>query len=120
MAAQQGRSHCSKTAIKKPDYGLQMHMRTKIILFGEMPSGLIKKLEPFGHNDHRYVWRKKATASKQKNTIPTVKHRGGSIMVWGCVAAGGTGALHKMDGIMRGGKLCGYIEATSQDIKSGS
>ncbi|CDQ57702.1 unnamed protein product [Oncorhynchus mykiss] len=30
-----------------------------------------------------------------------MKHRGGSIMMWGCFAAGGTGALHKKDGIMR-------------------
>jgi hypothetical protein len=37
-------------------------------------------------------------------------------MLWWCVAAGGTGALHKIDGIVREGKLCGYIEATSQDI----
>jgi hypothetical protein len=35
-------------------------------------------------------------------------------MLWWCFAAGGTGALHKIDGIMR--ELCGYIEATSQDI----
>jgi hypothetical protein len=42
-AARQGRSHCSKTAIKKPDYGLQLHMGTKIVLFGEMSSGLMKQ-----------------------------------------------------------------------------
>ena len=36
--------------------------------------------------------------------------------VVGCFAAGATGALHKIDGIMRKGKLCGYIKATSQDI----
>ena len=35
-------------------------------------------------------------------------------MFWGCFAAGGTGALHKIDGIMRVEN--GYIEATSQDI----
>ena len=43
VSTQQGRSHCSKTAIKKPDYGLQLHMGTKIILFGEMSSGLMKQ-----------------------------------------------------------------------------
>ena len=37
-------------------------------------------------------------------------------MLWGCFAAGGTGALHKIDRHHEDGKLCGYIEATSQDI----
>ena len=36
-----------------------------------------------------------------RTTPPPVKHGGGSIMLWGCFAAGGTGALHKIDGIMR-------------------
>ena len=41
--SQQGRSHCSKTAIKKPDYCLQLHMGTNIVLFGEMSSGPMKQ-----------------------------------------------------------------------------
>jgi hypothetical protein len=44
---------------------------------------------------------KKGEGCKQKNTIPTVKHGGGSNMLWGCCTAGGTGALHKIDGITR-------------------
>ena len=44
-----------------------------------------------------------------------VKHRGGSIMLWGCIAAGGTGALHKIDGIMRKGK---YVDILKQHLKT--
>ena len=42
----------------------------------------------------------KGNACKLKNTIPTVKHGSGSIIWCGCFAAGGTGAFHKIDGIM--------------------
>ena len=45
-----------------------------------------------------------------KNTIPTVKH-GGVSMLWGCFAAGGTGALHKIDGIMRNAY---YVDTVGQ------
>ena len=58
------------------------------------------KIELFRHNEKRYVWRKSNAAFKEKNLVPTVKHGGGRIMVWGCFAATGTGGLAHINGIM--------------------
>uniref|UniRef100_A0A8C5QAL0 Transposase n=1 Tax=Leptobrachium leishanense TaxID=445787 RepID=A0A8C5QAL0_9ANUR len=58
------------------------------------------KLELFGSMDQRYVWRRKNKAYEEKNTLPTVKHGGGSIMLWGCFASAGTGKLQRVQGTM--------------------
>ena len=54
------------------------------------------KMELFGLNARRYVWRKPNTAHHPKNTIPTGKHGGGSIMLCGCFSLAGIEG--KMDG----------------------
>lgn len=46
------------------------------------------------------IWREKNTRLYPKNMLPTFKHGGGSLMIWGCFAASGVGNLHFIDGIM--------------------
>ena len=48
-----------------------------------------------------YVWKQEGDAFNTKDTKPTVKHAGGSIMLWGCFAASGSGALNKVNGTMK-------------------
>jgi hypothetical protein len=64
-------------------------MRNKILWSGET------KIELFGLNAKGHVWRK-------PGAIPTEKHGGGSIMLWGCFS--GTGRLVRLEGKMNGAK----------------
>ncbi|GBO06988.1 hypothetical protein AVEN_255366-1 [Araneus ventricosus] len=46
------------------------------------------------------VWRKPNSELEMKNLTPSVKHGGGSQMVWGCMSAVGVGNLHFIDEMM--------------------
>lgn len=56
------------------------------------------KLEIFGHRDSR---RKMGDQLNLKNIILTLKHDGGSIMLWVGFSALGTGKLVKVEGIIK-------------------
>ena len=58
-------------------------------------------LELFGHRDVAYVWRKQGEAYHPKKTVATMKHGGGSIMLWGCFSAAGTGNLVRVEKVMK-------------------
>ncbi|GFS49064.1 transposable element Tcb2 transposase [Trichonephila clavipes] len=60
------------------------------------------------------VWGKPNTLLHPKHTIPTVKHGGGSVMVWGCMAASGVGKLVFIDGIMH--KMA-YLNILQNNLK---
>ena len=67
----------------------------------------LRCLKPFGTN----VWRKKGEAFLEKNTLPNVKHGGGSIIICVCVAAGGTGNIVRVEGRMDSTKYQEILES---------
>lgn len=58
------------------------------------------KFELFSSKRRIYVRRQVHEKMSEQCIIPTVKHGGGSIMVWGCFAGTMVGDLVKIDGIM--------------------
>ncbi|GFV05056.1 transposable element Tc1 transposase [Trichonephila clavipes] len=116
--------YSSRVARKKPFISLQNQKKRlefakthqlktdnfwkKVILSDE------SKFNIFGSKGRRTVWRKPNTALDPKNLRPTVKHGGGSVMVWGCMASNGVGNLVFIDGIMDF-KL--YIDKLNSNLK---
>ncbi len=60
-----------------------------------------------------HVWGKPSTAYHLHNTIPTVKHGGGSIMYWGCFSAAGTEEVIREDGKLNAAK---YREILNENL----
>ncbi len=56
----------------------------------------------FKSDGRQYCWIKPGQALDNRFTQKTVKHGGGSLMVWGAITAQGMGRLHRIDGIMKG------------------
>lgn len=51
------------------------------------------KFNIFGSDGKKIVWRKANTELNKENLCATVKHGGGNVMVWGCMAAAGVGNI---------------------------
>ncbi len=53
------------------------------------------KINVFGTDGFKTVWRRKGEEYKEKCMVPTVKHGGGSVLMCGCMSAAGVGdAFH--------------------------
>ncbi len=92
------RSPCSREHMYRPVWSLPMtQRRTGWKCCGQMrpKSSSLVSTQLFGG-----VWRRRNAACDPKNAIPTIKHGGGHIMLWGCFSAKGTGPLHHIKGMM--------------------
>ena len=58
------------------------------------------KFEIFGSNHRVFVRRRKGERMDSTCLVPTVKHGGGGVMVWGCFAGDTVGDLFKIEGIL--------------------
>ncbi len=85
----EGLKSCSKVPLLKKAY-----VQARLKFNNEVLWSNETKIELFGINGN--------AAYDSKNTIPTVKHRDGNIMLWGCFYAKGTGQMHRIKGTMVG------------------
>lgn len=68
------------------------------------------KIHLFGSDGLKHVWRRPGEEYKDKCVMPTVKHGGGNVMVWGCMSAAGVGELHFIEGNMNSNMYCEILQ----------
>ncbi len=68
------------------------------------------KINLFGSDGVKWMWRQPGEEYKDKCVLPTVKYVGGSVMVWGCMSADGTGELQFIEGTMNANMYCDILK----------
>ncbi len=68
------------------------------------------KINLFGSDGVKRVWRQPGEEYKDKCVLPTVKHGGGSVMVWGCMSIASTGELQFIEGTMNANMYCDILK----------
>ena len=68
------------------------------------------KINLFGSDGVKRVWQQPGEEFKEKFVLPTVKHDGGSVMVWGCMSAGSSGELRFIERTMNANRYCDTLK----------
>ena len=63
----------------------------------------------FGSDGMQQVSHRAGDEYADKNVVPTVKHGGDSLMIWGCMSSLCMGELHFIDGIMSAQMYCDIL-----------
>ncbi len=68
------------------------------------------KVNLFDSDGVQHVWWRPGEEYQEKCALPTVKHGGGSIMVWGCMTTAGTGELRFIERNMDSNMYCDILK----------
>ncbi len=68
------------------------------------------KVNLFDSDGVQHVWWRPGEEYQENCALPTVKHGGGSIMVWGCMTTAGTGELRFIEGNMDSNMYCDILK----------
>ncbi len=68
------------------------------------------KINLYGSDGVKRVCQQPGEEHKDKFVLPTVKHGGGSVMVWGCMSAAGTGELQFIERTMNANMFCDILK----------
>ena len=71
------------------------------------------KINRMGADGRRYCWKAPGEALSKRTVRATIKHGGGSTMVWGCMTTQGVGRMCVVDGIMNAEK---YVKILDQNL----
>jgi hypothetical protein len=73
------------------------------------------KINRIGSDGKVYIWKQRGEPLSNRTTSPTIKHRGGNLMVWGCMGWNGVGKLIKVQGNMDKVQYCEILENGVQE-----
>lgn len=68
------------------------------------------KINRFGSDGRKYVWKKKGQPLLDREVDSTVKYGGGNIMVWGCMGWNGVGIMVEVEGRMKADQYVQILE----------
>ena len=68
------------------------------------------KINLFGYDGFKHVWRRPGEEYKNKCVMPTVKHGVGNVIVWGYMRAASVGELHFIEGNMNSNMYCEILQ----------
>jgi len=73
------------------------------------------KINLWNSDGRQYCWKKRGDRLRDQHVVSTLKHGGGSIMIWSCFCAAGPGYVCRIDGAMNAKDYKGILKSDLLD-----